>query len=227
MDDARAQGIGYFDRWHYHNRGHSPDNTPFPKEPHADNVAWAITESMDVLKSKYTPASEQARALRILLHTVQDIHQPLHVGSRYTRTHTDGDRGGNDFRLTGVGRTRSLHAFWDNGAGVFAVSFERPLPSPPEPVLALAQNIASAYPPESFPERGEQNVEKWLDEGYQLLTTVCYPTSPTPDEAFITRAREISKRRAALAGYRLADLLNGVWPNVPDRAAPAPPTEKP
>jgi len=212
MDDVRAQGVGYFDRWHYHNRAHSPDGTPFPKEPHADNVAWAINESVTMLGDKYVPNFEKARALRILLHTVQDIHQPLHAGSRYTAVLPEGDRGGNGFRLSRVGKAKNLHAYWDSAIGLFAENLDRPLPPTSEPVVTLARSVVAAYPPEKLPERAELNPEKWLDEGYQLLTTVVYPTSATPDEAYVVRSREIARRRVALAGYRLAALLNTIWP---------------
>lgn len=214
LDDVRGQGIVYFDRWHYHNRAFSPDNTPFPKAAHEDNVAWAIESSVKALESKYASPVEQARALRILIHTVEDIHQPLHCGSRYTRDHPDGDRGGNEFRLSGMGKTRNLHAFWDGGAGLFAAPVARPLPGNGEPITTIARSIAAAYPPgaAALPEQTQMSTEKWLDEGVVLLTSVVYPPSATPDEAYVVRAREIVKRRVALAGYRLAALLNTIWP---------------
>ena len=211
MDDIRTQNIRFFDRWHYHNRAHSPDNTPVPPEPHADNVAWAINESTGVLRSRSAPDAEKARALRFLLHTVQDAHQPLHCGSRYTKDLPEGDRGGNGFRLSGVGRYRNLHAYWDSALGLFP-SVERPLPPGEEPIRGLARTIAAAYPPESVPEYKEKDTGKWIEEGYRLLTTVVYPPASTPDEAYIARGRETAKKRVAVAGYRLADLLNRIWP---------------
>ena len=212
LDDVRGQGVGYFDRWHYHNRAFSPDNTPFPKAPHEDNVAWAIETSVKALQSKYASPVEQARALRILIHTVEDIHQPLHCGSRYTRDRPDGDRGGNSFRLSGVGKSKNLHAFWDGGAGLFAASVERPLPPGGEPITTIARSVVAAFPAGTLPEQTEMSTEKWLDEGAALLTSVVYPTSATPDEVYVVRAREIAKKRVALAGYRLAALLNTIWP---------------
>ncbi len=212
MDDIRAQDIHFYDRWHYHNRAHSPDGTPVPKEAHTDNVAWAIKESTGVLQSKDAPNVEKARALRFLLHTVQDVHQPLHCGSRYTKNLPSGDRGGNDFPLSGAGRYKNLHAYWDAGLGLFEASVERPLPPGEQPIRAIARAITAAYPPDRVPERAEKDVDKWVDEGYRLLTTFCYPPTATPSEAYTAQGREIAKKRAALAGYRLADLLNRIWP---------------
>jgi hypothetical protein len=221
LDDVRAQGIVYFDRWHYHNRAFSPDNTPFPAAPHEDNVAWAIETSVKALQSKYASPVEQARALRILIHTVEDIHQPLHCGSRYTRDRPDGDRGGNEFRLSGRGKIRNLHAFWDGGAGLFAAPVARPLPANGEPITTIAQSIAATYPAGTLPEQTDLSTQKWLDEGAALLSRVVYPASPTLDEAYVVRARETAKKRVALAGYRLAALLNTIWP---EGGAPVPVT---
>lgn len=215
LDDVRAQGVGYFDRWHYHEHSFSPDNTPFPKQPHADNVVWAINTSLKALESKYISPEEQARALRVLIHAVEDVHQPLHCGSRYTRDLPQGDRGGNGFRLVRAGKFRSLHGYWDAAGGLFALPDERPLPAGGSvPITAIAKSIAAAYPPNALAaERAETNPDKWLGEGHALLTTVVYPASATPDEAYQIHAREIAKKRAAIAGYRLADLLNRLWPD--------------
>ncbi len=227
LDDVRQQGVGYFDRWHYHNRAFSPDNTPFPKAAHEDNVAWAIETSVKALQNKYASPVEQARAVRILIHTVEDIHQPLHCGSRYTRDRPDGDRGGNEFRLSGMGKSKNLHAFWDGGAGLFATPVARPLPETGEPITTIAQSIVAAYPPGTLPEQPEMSTEKWLDEGAALLTSAVYPTSATPDEAYVVRSRETAKKRVALAGYRLAALLNTIWPEGSAVPAAAPPTPAP
>ena len=38
-------------------------------------------------------------ALRLLMHYVGDVHQPLHCLSRYLATDKNGDAGGNGFQL--------------------------------------------------------------------------------------------------------------------------------
>ena len=53
--------------------------------------------------------------LRLLIHYVGDIHQPLHTSSRYTSQYPDGDQGGNLFRLsTQSQEITNLHALWDS-----------------------------------------------------------------------------------------------------------------
>lgn len=211
MDDIRADGVRLYDRWHYHNRAHSPDGTPTPAAPHPDNVAWAIEQNLLVLKSAKTSDAEKARALRFLLHTVQDIHNPLHCGSRYTKDNPDGDSGGNQFALEKSGSYRNLHAFWDAALGTFPAA-ERPLAKNNALARKLAQELTTRYPASSLPESALLDPHKWVDEGYGYLTTVVYPNSATPDPDYLSRCRPIAERRAALAGYRLANLLNALWP---------------
>ena len=44
--------------------------------------------------------------LKFLIHLVGDIHQPLHTGKFE-------DRGGNDIKLTFLGKPTNLHIIWD------------------------------------------------------------------------------------------------------------------
>lgn len=63
----------------------------------------------DLVDRKYTDLSP-GESIKFLLHSLQDINQPLHVYNR--------DRGGNSFKLirnkNGRNRTMSLHSLWDN-----------------------------------------------------------------------------------------------------------------
>jgi hypothetical protein len=57
--------------------------------------------------------------IRLLIHYLGDIHQPLHTVSRFTKAHQEGDRGGNDFLLTEKEGVKNLHALWDSGVYEF------------------------------------------------------------------------------------------------------------
>ena len=56
----------------------------------------------------------QSFNLRLLIHYVGDIHQPLHSTSRFTENHQDGDEGGNFFKIEPVDKINELHALWDS-----------------------------------------------------------------------------------------------------------------
>ena len=51
-------------------------------------------------------------ALRLLIHYVGDIHQPLHSTSRVNHDYPEGDMGGNLFPLPN--ELKELHAVWDS-----------------------------------------------------------------------------------------------------------------
>jgi len=53
-------------------------------------------------------------AMRLLIHYVGDIHQPLHATSRVDHEHPKGDRGGNDFPIPSKEGAKNLHSVWDS-----------------------------------------------------------------------------------------------------------------
>jgi len=53
-------------------------------------------------------------ALRLLIHYLGDIHQPLHASSRVDSRYPKGDRGGNSFRVPSIDGASNLHSVWDS-----------------------------------------------------------------------------------------------------------------
>ena len=54
--------------------------------------------------------------LRLLIHYIGDIHQPLHSSNRFTSEYPTGDEGGNDFeiKVRGYPEVTNLHELWDS-----------------------------------------------------------------------------------------------------------------
>ncbi|MBC8134501.1 MAG: S1/P1 nuclease [Fibrella sp.] len=215
MDNIRGDGVRLYDRWHYSNHAHSPDDTPFPEKPHVDDVAWAVEENIKVLQSAKVSDSDKARSLRFLIHTVEDAHNPLHCGSRYTKAMSNGDSGGNGFALEGVPFARNLHSLWDGALGTFTRG-EGPLTANEEKSRALAVTLTTRFPENSMPESSVLDPQKWMEEGAGFLKTVVYPATATPDAKYLETCRPIAERQAVLAGYRLAKILNSIWPTLPE-----------
>lgn len=59
-------------------------------------------------------------ALRLLIHYIGDIHQPLHASSRVNPQYPKGDAGGNFFKVPTKNTAKNLHSVWD--AGVYSYS---------------------------------------------------------------------------------------------------------
>jgi hypothetical protein len=128
--------------WHYVNLPLGTDSFAEAEQfiPGKNDVIHAIEHCIAVLETPETTAGDLTRtqALRLLVHLVGDIHQPLHCGTGFYRLsereppvlvtnpeETVGlpnDRGGNDLFY---GPKEELHALWDIGlvAGI-ADSFD-------------------------------------------------------------------------------------------------------
>lgn len=238
LDDQRGKGRAYeWGSYHYVDMPKTADGSAFalPEPPH---VVWAIEDSLKTLRDPKTPLDKQRFALAVLMHCVGDIHQPLHAC-------TWDDMGGNRYLLAGVafsdlykGGRGNLHAFWDQAYrveardGKIVESFVTPpITSRPEPgqegeIATAAQQIMAAHSAESLAtEIAVPSPEAWAKESHVLGCTVAYPPGPHPRDSavhtlapeFAEPARKVGQRRVALAGYRLARMLSGLFdkPSAP------------
>jgi hypothetical protein len=197
--------------WHYRDEGISFDGTP-THPPAAVNALTRIVAMRSALGDPGVQASFQAYDLSWLEHLVGDIHQPLHAVSRFSALHPGGDHGGNEFHLDDPTDPKlSLHWFWDTA-----------LAADPDPqkAIALAKSVDGDYVRDDrglVPATDAQAVVlEWLEESGDLARYVVYtvgeertqaPFVKVPD-AYRTLANQIARHRAAIAGYRLAALIN-------------------
>ena len=133
-DDIKYHGGGWQSNWHFvdlpwFDQGGKPSD--YPKYHfHEHNLTLAIPQLIHWLKSEpnykesytyklimqYFKDETEAKsfALRLLIHYVGDIHQPLHCSSRVDKTYPSGDEGGNLFELPFHYEVDNLHALWDS-----------------------------------------------------------------------------------------------------------------
>lgn len=97
----------HMDPWHYCTipAGHTYEQAGTPPE---GDIIKTIERLIAELKSGQFADGDEAFALKMLVHLVGDIHQPLHVG-------TGEDRGGNDIKLKYFWEESNLHRVWDSG----------------------------------------------------------------------------------------------------------------
>src|SRR4051794_4208029 len=106
--DAHRRDLPESAPWHYVN---VPLTSPSydPKYCSVNGCVVSIIGDLErVLRERARPRVERQRALRLLVHFIEDLHQPVHVGDR-------GDRGGNDLQLRFFGAETNLHRLWDEG----------------------------------------------------------------------------------------------------------------
>ncbi|MCM5661551.1 S1/P1 nuclease [Galbibacter mesophilus] len=95
-----------FSPWHY-------VNFPFDKKytevtPSEDgDIITGIEKCISVLKDENATNDDKVFYLKMLIHLVGDLHQPLHVGRAE-------DKGGNDIQVRWFGDGSNLHRVWDS-----------------------------------------------------------------------------------------------------------------
>jgi S1/P1 Nuclease len=144
-----------------------------------------------------------------LLHLVGDVHQPLHSTTRISAGELAGDFGGNGVKIdaAALGNTnKKLHLFWDSLPGdapqasdalAAAITYAKTL-APADPVLAKKADAAD-----------------WINESLNIAETFVY-SNPigagdgpfTITTAYKDQAQKIANERVALAGQRLANIIN-------------------
>lgn len=99
----------YLGSWHYVNLPGGLDQNGvfnFLDSYKEANVYSKIPEMIAILKDKQKTAAEKKMAMRLLIHFVGDIHQPMHTARK-------DDLGGNKVSLTWFGQRSNLHRLWD------------------------------------------------------------------------------------------------------------------
>ncbi len=99
--------------------------------------------------------------------------------------------------------------------GLGDARMKRPLDEKDEAwLVSFATDIINSYPPESFPHRMDRNITNWSRESYDIAIAYVYDgiePDMAPSNAYIRRGQGVAKRQIALAGYRLANLLNELY----------------
>ncbi len=171
-----------------------------------DCIVAAIARARAELADRSRPAAERGESLKFLIHFVGDAHQPLHDID-------DHDRGGNDVHVAALrgdeGRATNLHSVWDTGLINLAEETE----------AARASRLLADL--QGHPPAPVLDVVRWVEDGHALALSVAYhypgfspdgpPVAPvTLDAAYREAALATIDRQLALAGSRLAALLNSL-----------------
>lgn len=176
--------------WHYIN---------FPKNnctyhahrdcPDGNCVVAAINWQLEVLASS-APDDNRLMALKYIVHLVADIHQPLHAG--YAE-----DRGGNTYQLQAFLRGSNLHALWDVG-----LIKNMDMSNEALTTRLLATPVQTA----------EFNATSVAEQSCRIVGMPGFYPDWKVVVAYIERFTSVMEQRLALAGARLAVVLNKILP---------------
>lgn len=112
--------------------------------PKAINAVYGINHCQVVLKNSHASLDDQKTCLKLLVHIVADLRQPLHAVNRFSEEHPKGDRGGNSYRIKSP-VANTLHAYWDRGLGEFK-PFQPRKPQTGIMIQLFAEGIESVIP---------------------------------------------------------------------------------
>lgn len=187
-----------------------------PSIPTPD-IINALQDNVNTLKTS-SDDNARAQALRFLIHFVGDLHQPLHCVTRASKANPDGDRGGNQVSIKiGAPKPTNLHSFWDSGLNDFPKGGPNFAPPSLSSVATAAAKIVTENP-DSDPNLkldDPTNFQSWADESFALAKDPVYKgitNGSTPSATYRNNGIKLARKRVAFGGYRLAALLNSIWP---------------
>lgn len=107
LDNAsHTPEYAYTKTWHYKNVDADKTYWTQPEQAGGD-IVMALRQNIAVLADSTKSKDEQELALKIVIHLMGDLHQPMHMGHAT-------DRGGNSVKLRYFGRDANLHSIWDS-----------------------------------------------------------------------------------------------------------------
>lgn len=190
----------YLNPWHYVNQKAGQTFSDMQLRLEKDTVPnlynrinFLVTE----LKKKDLAADKKLVYLKLLIHFIGDLHQPLHVGGRPE------DLGGNRVKVLWFNESTNLHTVWDERLVEFQkLSYTE---------YAKAINHTSKQQRKTWQE---QPMLEWYWESYQLSQTI-YAAIKQPDQRLSYDYNfdnvQTVNQQLLKGGVRLAGLLNGIF----------------
>ncbi|MCK5781246.1 MAG: S1/P1 nuclease [Flavobacteriales bacterium] len=194
-DDIKSdRKYDYTHVWHYVNVDEGKSYADSKKNPNGDLIL-AINNSIEVLKNPKSSKEDKAFNLKMLVHLIGDLHQPLHCGR-------GSDKGGNDIKLKWFKRGTNLHRVWDSDM----------INSNKYSFTELAESIKK--PPYINKEEIESgNVLTWYQESKEL-SEVVYASAQADENLYYSynyKYFPVVKKQLNYAGIRLAKVLNDIF----------------
>jgi S1/P1 Nuclease len=162
------------------------------KNPKGDAIQ-TLERVIAELKSHRLTQQQQLEDLRILIHLVGDIHQPLHVGCC-------DDQGGNNVKLKWFRNETNLHSVWDSDMIDYSkFSYTELAAALGEPDPATVSRLQAA------------SVLDWANESMGYRQQVYATGAGNLSYPYNYNNFPIVRKRLVEAGVRLAGILNQIY----------------
>ena len=183
-----------FSAWHYVN---FPADLQYGDETPSENgdLIVGIQKCVKIIKDETSSKQDKAFYLKMLVHLIGDLHQPMHAGRLE-------DRGGNDIQVQWFGNGSNLHRVWDsNMIDAYGMSYSELAESLPR--LSKKQEKAIQM----------GTVFDWVEESQDIANKVY--DSVEEEEKLSYRYNYIwwatLEKQLQKGGLRLAKVLNDIF----------------
>ncbi|MBA9075579.1 MULTISPECIES: S1/P1 nuclease [Rufibacter] len=188
----------YLDTWHYINLKEGLTQAEVEtilKQDTAVDAYTRINFLIAELKKKELEPVKKAQYLKILIHLVGDVHQPMHVGRPE-------DLGGNRIRVEWFNQPTNLHRLWDSQLIEYQqLSYTE---------YATALNCVSKEQSKIWKN---QPMTQWFFESYQIADQLYKGVKPQEKLSYTYNFHYIATLNAQLlkGGVRLAGVLEEIF----------------
>jgi hypothetical protein len=161
-------------------------------------VVSKIHDFQRVLQDPRAGREQKQEALKFLVHFIEDLHQPMHVGDT-------GSEGGNLIQVRFFKRGSNLHRVWDSKIIEYFSDNERDW-------LGDINMVASSEDEKGTPEDWASDTLQVAKNAYLLPETqTVIPPGTALGEDYCRWALPIIQEQLAKAGVRLAWVLNQIF----------------
>lgn len=196
LDNASYQpDYAYTKTWHYKNIDAGQDYDSVPPLPTGD-VVTAIREQIALLTSEASTPAQKELALKILIHVVGDLHQPMHMGHA-------SDRGGNQVQVRFFDQGTNLHSVWDGRLPNAGHSWT---------YTEWADQL-DRLSPEAQAAETSGNVDDWARQSHEIATRIYdyFPSGSRISYNQIAYWTPTVEKQLLRGGLRLAKILNAIF----------------
>ena len=183
-----------FYTWHYINMSLDENYEDSEKNPEGDLVS-GINYCKKIISDNQASDDDKAFYLKLLIHLIGDLHQPMHIGLKE-------DRGGNDFKVQWHYEDSNLHRVWDSDMiEKFDMSY-----------VELAEN-ADVLSKAQVKAIQKGSVIDWVNETHELTRKIYDSAEPEENLRYRYSYHHFKTVRSQLqiAGIRLAKVLNELF----------------
>ena len=180
--------------WHYVQFPFESTYETHPKNEKGDIIV-GINTCIEILKNENSTHEEKVFHLKLLVHFLGDMHQPLHIGIA-------DDRGGNLFQVLWFNEETNLHSVWDTKMiESYNMSYSE---------LAAASTQLSK---EQMKQLQQGSLLDWVNESRKLCKDVYENTESGENLGYKYMDRYVNVVRSQIqkGGIRLAGILNDLF----------------